>query len=107
MLNSASVLIVMERPGPKAIASRVVSQHNDDETARRLRLEDICLTNVVPSVSTTEGKTVDNKVVAKERALGRAGLTEVIQAMPNVRWIFLAGGEAQKGFRGLSNAPRE
>jgi len=61
---NAQVLILLETPGPKAVASRFVSRDNPDPSARnlgrvlddaRLTRADVVLWNVVPQcVSTTE-----------------------------------------------------
>lgn len=115
---NATLLIVLERPGPKSVApfgSGVISQHNSDPTARNLkrqlnvaglRPEDICLTNIVPHVLTAQGRTVDNQVRSKELPIGAERLIKVMHALPNLRYVLLAGNKAQQGFSShVSRAP--
>ena len=100
---NAQVLILLETPGPKAVASRFVSRDNPDPSARNLgrALDDACLAradvvlwNVVPQcVSTTEQNR--NVCAAKVRDALPA-LQAFIDQLPKLAVVVFCGRNAQR-----------
>ena len=95
---AAPLLILLETPGPAAVAERVVSQHNDSGTGRNLRRllaeagltdSDLCLWNVVPWVLGGRSPRVS------ERRQGQRCLLPLLGAMPRLRVAMLLGRNAQ------------
>ena len=99
----AKVLILLETPGPKAVASRFVSRDNPDPSARnlgrvlddaRLARADVVLWNVVPQcVSTTE---LNRNASAAEIRDALPALQAFIDQLPKLAVVVFCGRSAQR-----------
>lgn len=107
--ENASLLLVLESPGPKAVGSNFVSRNNPDPTARNtfqalqssgLPRSVTALWNVVPwNVSSVKANSRPNRA---EILKGSELLLQVIKLMPNLQCIVLCGRlawHAESGIR--------
>jgi len=111
----AKYLFVLEAPGPKAVATGVVSFDNPDRTAANFRAQlqeagidrkDIAIWNVVPwYLGNGEGTRI-RSALARDVKLGLTYLEAVIQAIGGLRCIVLVGGAARQAHVRLSHATR-
>ena len=110
--EAARFLFVLEAPGPKAVASKIISLDNKDQTAKNFRTQltdagirpaDIAVWNVVPWY-------LGNKELSKIRGAkstdvkkGLQYLTQVVAAIKNLECIVLVGGAARQAHIHLSH----
>ena len=110
--ENARYLFVLEAPGPKAVASGVISLDNDDQTARNFRDQlkcagvdrsDIALWNVVPWYLGTKTQTKIRPATGQDIGKALEYLSDVVSAIPHLRCIMLVGGAARRGHIWLSH----
>lgn len=98
----ALVLILLETPGPRAVASGFVSMCNDDPSARNmkrsiiqagLRRKDVVLWNIVPWCLSSKTKNLNAKSGHARDALCETH--EFIEQLTELRAIVLCGGVAR------------
>jgi len=102
---NASLLFLLEAPGPKAVESGFISRDNPDPTARNMmhllnecgvpRRETISW-NIVPWYVGSNGHI--RPVNQKEITNGIEYLRSLQPLLPNIRVIVLVGGKAQKAW---------
>ena len=112
---TAKVLLVLEAPGPGAVASKRVSINNDDPTARNLKAllakgeltsADLIIWNVVPWYCGNEEKTKIAVPSAKDVAEGNESLCTFVALLKNLQAIVLVGSTARKAHVRLSAKTR-
>ena len=112
---TAKVLLVLEAPGPGAVASKRVSINNDDPTARNLKAllakgeltsADLIIWNVVPWYCGNEEKTKIEVPSAKDVAEGIESLCTFVALLKNLKAIVLVGSTARKAHVRLSAKTR-
>ncbi|MEO0439166.1 MAG: hypothetical protein AAF098_19995 [Pseudomonadota bacterium] len=106
----ARLLLLLERPGPGSVGtpqtggSGVISQFNEDVTARMLRAQleladiapaDLCITNIVPHVRSARARVSDEQVNQAEIEMGFTRLLEVVDAIAPLQNIVLFGNKAK------------
>lgn len=108
---SAKILLVLEAPGPGALAGGVISVDNNDPTARNLkklltdsniRQEEIAIWNVVPWYCGSEDKKKIQPPSAEDVEVGIGFLLELIDLLENLKVIVLVGRAARKAHIRLS-----
>jgi uracil-DNA glycosylase len=101
--TNASMLFLLEAPGPKAVESGFISRDNPDPTARnmtQLQLESgvsrrmTVSWNIVPWYVGSNGRI--RPVNQKEINTGIESLKSLRPLLPNIRVVVLVGGKAQK-----------
>jgi uracil-DNA glycosylase len=110
--EKARFLFVLEAPGPKAVATNVISFDNPDPTAENFRAQlkdagvarnELALWNVVPwYLGNKEGKKIRG-AKASDVKLGLNYLLEVIAAMTKLQCVVLVGGAARRAHIHLSH----
>ena len=100
--ESAEVLFVLEAPGPGAVKSGIISTNNNDPSAKNFNKQmqeagiepkQIAIWNIVPWYIGNGTKIrAANAADIKE---GAVWLTEVVNAMPNLKGIVLVGEKAR------------
>ena len=107
--TAATVLFVLEAPGPKAIQSGFVSRNNPDETAKNMftflieagfQREDTVLWNIVPWYIGSGTKI--RPAYGKDIQDGMPHLEQVIGLLPALKIIALVGKKAGKAKSALS-----
>lgn len=97
--TSASMLFLMEKPGPKASASGFISRDNNDSTAQAtsqflaeagIPRVDTLLWNAIPFWNGTI------KVTSQELVAGVVHLADLLDLLPNLRAIVLVGRKAER-----------
>lgn len=110
--EKARFLFVLEAPGPKAVATGVISIDNPDLTARNFRgqlsrtgvpREEIALWNVVPWYLGNEQRTRIRGAKTSDVKLGLSYLATVVAAMPKLQCVVLVGGAARQAHIHLSH----
>ncbi len=99
--SDASVLFILEAPGPQVISSRVICTDNPDQTARKMSellepfpRKDVLIWNIVPWINCENGKKKNpNKAQIEAGALH---LNNLISQMPRLRALVLVGKSAWK-----------
>jgi len=113
--ENARFLFVLEAPGPKSIASGVISFDNPDQTAKNLRMQlecagvqrsDIALWNVVPWYLGNTEQTKIRGARSSDVKQGLAYLAVVAAAMRRLEFIVLVGGAARQAHIHLSHHTR-
>lgn len=111
--EEATYLFLLEAPGPKAVASGMISFENPDPSARNLKAqleaagiprEDIALWNVVPWYL---GKESQDQIRPARNSDVRSGieyLLPILESMRNLRCIVLVGSVARSAHILLSRA---
>jgi uracil-DNA glycosylase len=109
--ENARFLFVLEAPGPKSVASKIISFDNPDPTASNLRSQlstagidrkDVALWNVVPWYIGNKKKTKIRAAVNLDIKEGQKYLIQVIALMPELKCIVLVGGAARRAHVFLS-----
>lgn len=97
--TAAKVLLLLEKPGPRAFESGFISRNNNDQTAENtfefllasgLERRDACLWNVIPFWNGT------TKVSPQELQLGVQCLAGLFAMLPLLRVIILVGRKAER-----------
>ena len=108
---NAKLLLVLEAPGPGALASKCVSIDNDDPTARNLkallakagiRHDDLIVWNVVPWYCGNPDKTKIEVPSVRNLAEGIESLCTLVPLLKNLKAIVLVGSTARKAHVRLS-----
>ena len=108
---NAKLLLVLEAPGPGALASKRVSIDNDDPTARNLkalltkagiRQDDLIVWNVVPWYCGSPDKSKIQVPSVKSVIEGIESLCALVPLLKNLKAIVLVGGTARKAHVRLS-----
>jgi uracil-DNA glycosylase len=111
--EGAKFLFILEAPGPKAVASGVISFDNPDQSARNFREQlaeadinrgEIAVWNVVPWYVGAENFKRIRAVERGEVELGITYLLELLPLLPNLRCVVLVGGAARRAHVALSAA---
>jgi uracil-DNA glycosylase len=109
--ENARFLFVLEAPGPKSVASKVISFDNPDPTASNLRSQlttaginrkDVALWNVVPWYIGNKKKTKIRGATASDVKQGVGYLSKVIALMPQLECVVLVGSAARQAHVFLS-----
>ncbi len=108
----AKYLFLLEAPGPMAKHSGRISFENDDPTANNLKKQlkaagidrrDIALWNVVPwFIGKKDGESI-RPATGQDVKDGCKYLKPLVDAMPNLKCIFLVGGAARRAHLALSS----
>jgi uracil-DNA glycosylase len=110
--ESARFLLVLEAPGPKAVASGFISLDNPDQTAKNLRTQleaagvkslDIALWNVVPWYLGNADCSKIRGARSTDVQQGLQYLTAVVAAIESLQCIVLVGGAARQAHIHLSH----
>jgi len=110
--ENARFLFVLEAPGPKAVATGVISFDNPDPTATNFRTQlqqadvarsDLALWNVVPWYLGNEEGTRIRGAKTSDVKLGLNYLTTVVAAMAKLQCVVLVGGAARQAHIHLSH----
>lgn len=108
---SAKYLLILEAPGPKAIATGIISLSNDDPTARNLKRQldaagvrprDIAVWNIVPWFVSHSAKRTIRAVTRDEVIEGSDYLLKLASMMPMLKCIVLIGKAASSAHIYLS-----
>lgn len=108
----AQVLILLESPGPKAVASDFISQDNPDPSARNMNLalsqagltrKDVLLWNVVPYCVSTADK--NRNATTSDIRAAIADTQAWIEALPSLQVIVFCGRKAQRAISHLKLPP--
>ncbi len=108
---AAKYLLVLEAPGPTALATGMVSLTNPDPTARNLKSQlaiagvppqDIAIWNVVPWFVSDSTRGTIRPVRRSEAATGTAYLLELVSMMAQLKCIVLVGRAAAQAHVPLS-----
>ena len=100
---NARVLVLLETPGPKAVASGFVSRDNPDPTARNLGLvlddvgllrSDVVIWNVVPCCLSTADKNRNASLAEIREAL--PALQAFVDQLPKLVVVVFCGRSAQR-----------
>ena len=111
--EKARFLLVLEAPGPKAVASGVISLDNDDLSAKNLRAQlqaadisraDLAIWNVVPWYLGNDAQTKIRAATAKDIKPCLAYLSAVVNALKRLECTFLLA--AQRARRTCSSRTR-
>lgn len=111
----ARYLFVLEAPGPKAVASGVISIDNPDQTARNFRNQleaagitrtEIALWNVVPWYLGNAGRTKIRGAKASDVKQGLAYLSAAVACIRGLECIVLVGSAARQAHVHLSHETR-
>jgi uracil-DNA glycosylase len=112
---NAKFLLVLEAPGPGAVASGFVSIENEDPTAKNLKKlladssispDEIVIWNVVPWYCGNEEKTKIQPPSTQEMEIGIDFLCKLVLLLKNLEAIVLVGGSARKAHIRLSAKTR-
>jgi len=110
--ENARFLFVLEAPGPKAVASGLITLNNPDLTARNFRTQlelagissaDIALWNVVPWYIGNSEQSRIRAAKGSDVKCGLEYLVSVVSAMPKLECIVLVGGAARQAHVALSH----
>ena len=110
--ENARILLVMEAPGPRAIASGFVSLDNDDLSAKNLRMQleqanisrtELALWNVVPWYLGNSEKTKIRSARSSDVSKCLAYLTAVVGSLKKLEFIVLVGSAARRAHVHLSH----
>jgi len=111
----ARYLFVLEAPGPKAVASGVISIDNPDQTAKNFRNQldvagiprsDIALWNVVPWYLGNSARTKIRGAKMSDVKQGQAYLSAAVACISSLECIVLVGGAARQAHVHLSHETR-
>lgn len=110
--EKAKYLFLLEAPGPKAVASTIISINNQDPTAKNFKAqldtaqilkEDIALWNVIPwYIGTGEEYKKIRSANMTDVERGVSYLPMVMNQMNNLKCIVLVGGKARNAHVALS-----
>jgi uracil-DNA glycosylase len=110
--ETARFLFVLEAPGPKAVASGIISLKNEDQTAKNFQTQlttagvspaDIALWNVVPWYLGNAEHSKIRGAKSPDVKQGLQYLTAVVAAIKNLQCIVLVGGAARQAHIHLSH----
>ena len=108
----ARVLFLLESPGPRAVASGIISLDNQDPSARNFRTQldeaglcraDIAIWNMVPWYVGTDDFSKLANVSAAHIERGAASLPSLLAAMPHLGVMCFVGDKAQRGARHIQH----
>jgi uracil-DNA glycosylase len=112
---NARILFLLEAPGPKAVGSAFISRNNPDPTARNMcdflananiSRHDTLLWNIVPwyigDKNTESGRSRIRPANKKDIVTALPHLEALIQLLPKLEIIVLAGGKAQSASKDIA-----
>ncbi len=112
--KNATVLFLLEAPGPQATGSGFISRNNNDDTAAnmldflqksRFKREETILWNVVPWY-VGDGRNI-RAVTARDHDDAHPYLEELLKLLPDLRTVVLVGKKAQRELKYLQKSHRQ